>query len=138
MPTTVKRFMRGNMPAGVTVTSGATKVSLSPIPTPSLAAALSPIMMPKSPGARASSLPSRMKLSMIDTCRSWAGSMPLSSTFCTLPSWVNNPCIWVKGATATTCGFCFTCLARAGQSLIGWPVSKVAWGTMPNTRVRIS
>ena len=35
MPTTVKRFMRGNIPAGVTLTSGATKVSLSPMATPS-------------------------------------------------------------------------------------------------------
>ncbi|MNC43396.1 hypothetical protein D3C75_922530 [compost metagenome] len=75
---------------------------------------------------------------MIDTSRSRAGSMPLSSTFCTLPSWVSRPCIWVKGATATTCGFCFTCWARAGQSAMGWPLSSVACGIMPNTRVRIS
>ncbi|MCY1428117.1 hypothetical protein D9M71_439900 [compost metagenome] len=138
MPTTVKRFMRGNIPAGVTVTSGATKVSLSPTARPSLVAALSPIMMPNSPGLSASRSPCLMKASMIETLRSWDGSMPLSSTFCTLPSWVNRPCIWVKGATVSTCRFCFTWLARAGQLLMGWPVSRVAWGTIPSTRVRIS
>lgn len=55
-----------------------------------------------------------------------------------MPSLVSNPCIWVNGATASTCGFCLTLAARLGQSLMASPDSTVAWGTMPSTRVRIS
>ncbi|MCY1403198.1 hypothetical protein D9M71_183680 [compost metagenome] len=121
MPATVKRFMRGNIPAGVTETSGATKVILSPTLTPRLAAALSPIRMPNSPDFRLARLPSRKKSPMIETLLSSAGSTALISTFCTTPAWLSRPCNWMKGATCTTFGCSLRiCSPRARQSWIGW------------------
>ncbi len=77
-------------------------------------------MMPNSPGLRSSSRPSRMKLGMIETLGSSAGSMALSNTVCTALSWASMPCNWVKGATAATWLFCSANSRTLRQSLTGW------------------
>jgi len=90
-PVTVKRLMRGNMPAAVTVACGVMTVILSPGATPSFFASSCPNTMPKLPGVNASSLPSTIFLSIIDTCGSTFGSTPMICTTGHLAAEIQHP-----------------------------------------------
>ena len=137
VPTTVKRFMRGNMPAGVTVTSGRRR-SACRQPHAQLGRGL--VTDDNAKAARRQRVELTLQHELIDDRDVvFLGRVDaIEQDLLHFAVVGQQPCIWVNGATATTLGFCWTLAARLCQSLIGASPSMVAWGTMPSTRVRIS
>ena len=78
-PETVNRFVRGVMPAGVTLPSASVTVSLSPTPTSRALASSTPRMILNLPGARSARSPLVITVAIPETDASRSGSIPRSS-----------------------------------------------------------
>ena len=138
IPTSVKRFKRGTIPATVNEASGKNKVTLSPTLAPNCLARRSPIRILNSPATKSSIRPCTMWSGKMETLASAVGSIPFNSTGCTCPRLLNIPCPWTKGATPTTPSTWRAKEAGSCQFIIGWLVWTMAWGTMPKMRWRSS